>query len=146
VADVTIRSPLQELTDRLNRLFDETWLHTVVPADWGEGSLAVDVSENEQELTVRASLPGFAEHEIEVHVDAGVLSIKARHEESHKEQQDRYYRRERVEGAVSRRVALPGVVSDAEVYAELDKGVLTIRIPRTEAAKPKKIEIKSTGS
>lgn len=143
MADIATRSPFQELTDRLNHLFDQAWLHSTVPSALEEGTLAVDVSEDEHSVTVRASLPGFDESEIDVQLEAGVLSITARHAQSHEEQSDRYYRRERFVGAVSRRIALPGAVADAEVQAALDKGVLTIRVPRAESAKPKKIAIKS---
>lgn len=147
MTDPPVRSPFQELTTRLNRLFDDPWMRAPLPAEWEEGALAVDVSENDTEVVVRASLPGFDEQEIEVHLDNGVLSITARHEESHEERQDRYYRRERYVGALSRRIELPGAPgADTPVEAELDKGVLTIHIPRTEAAKPKKIEIKSAGN
>ena len=147
MADLPARTPFQELTNRLNRLFDDPWMRARLPVDWEEGSLAVDVSENDKEVVVHASLPGFDEKEIEVHLDHGVLSITARHEESHEEKQDRYYRRERYVGALSRRIELPGApAADTPVEAELDKGVLTIHIPRTEAAKPKKIEVKSAGT
>lgn len=145
MSDLTVRSPFQELTNRLNHLFDEAWVRSTLPAQWEEGTLAVDVFETDDEVTVCASLPGFDEDDIEVHVDAGVLSIKAHREETHEEKDERYYRRERFVGAVSRRVALPGVVSDADIRAELDKGVLTVHIPRAQAAKPKKIEVKQAG-
>ena len=54
---------------------------------------------------------------------------------------ERYHRRERFWGTVNRRLALPGVLHDADVKAELRDGVLTLRIPVPSAAKPKQIEI-----
>ncbi len=144
MSDITLRSPFADLNTRLGRLFDDSWVRTLLPAEFEDGALAVDVAENDREVTVRASVPGYKQEEIEVQVDAGILSIKAHHEEEKEEQGERYYRRERFSGALNRRLALPGVVDGgADVQAELDKGVLTIHIPKSEKAMPKKIEIKT---
>jgi HSP20 family protein len=144
MADITVRSPFADLNTRLNRLFDDSWVRSLLPAELEDGTLAVDVSENDREVTVAASVPGYTREEIEVQLESGVLSIKAHHEEEHEEKGERFYRRERFSGALSRRIAIPGVVADtAEVSAELDKGVLKIRIPKSEKAKPKKVEIKA---
>ena len=75
-------------------------------------------------------------------VHEGVLSIKAEHTDEKEERGERFYRRERRIGSVSRRIALPGVVHDAQVDAELKDGVLTLSIPLPEKAKPKQIEIR----
>jgi HSP20 family protein len=144
MTDIMLRSPFTDLNTRLSRLFDDSWMRSLFPLDGEDGLLAVDVSETDNEVTVRASVPGYSEQEIEVQLDAGMLAVKAHHEEEHEEKGEHFYRRERYEGALSRRVALPGVVSDAaQVQAELDKGVLTVHIPKSEKAKPKKIEIKA---
>jgi HSP20 family protein len=108
-----------------------------------EGTLAIDVSEKENEVVVRATLPGFQKGEIDVQLRDGVLSIKADHSEEEEEKDEHYYRRERRYGAVSRRVALPGVVNEEKVRAELKDGVLTLRVPLAAKERPKKIEIQS---
>jgi HSP20 family molecular chaperone IbpA len=128
MSGITVRTPLQELTSRLNLLLDDAWMHSALPAAWEDATLAVDVSEDEAGLVIQASLPGFAASEIAVHVDTGVLSIQAHHEQSEATRTARYHRRERRSGTVSRRIALPGVHGGADVHAELDKGVLTVRI------------------
>ena len=117
---------------------------------WLDGArvtaLPVDIAEKDGDIVVRASLPGFAKDEIDVQAHDGVLSITARHSEQHEESDDdgeRYYRRERRSGSVSRRIALPGAVDGAKVEAELRDGVLTLTIPTPEEAKPKQIEIKA---
>lgn len=92
---------------------------------------------------VRASLPGFKKEDIDIQVNDGVLAIKAEHSEEREVKDERYYRRERRFGAVSRRIALPGIVHDAPVSAELTDGVLTLAIDVPEQARPKQIEIKS---
>ncbi len=90
---------------------------------------------------MRASLPGFSEDEIEVQLHQGVLSIKAEYSTSEAHEDERYHRRERRWATLSRRLALPGVLHDADVNAELANGVLTLRVPVPAAAKPKQIKI-----
>ena len=109
-------------------------------------ALPVDITEKDGDFVVRASLPGFAKDEIDVQVHGGVLSIAAEHSEQHgqsSEEGERYYRRERRVGSVSRRIALPDGVDGAKVEAELRDGVLTLTIPTPDEAKPKQIEIEA---
>lgn len=145
MADIMLRSPFTDLNTRLSRLLDDSWMRSLFPGDLEDGTLAVDVSENDREVTVRASVPGYSDKEIDVQLESGVLTIKAHHEEEREEHGEHFYRRERYEGALSRRVALPGAFADtAQVKAELDRGVLTVHIPKSEQAKPRKIEITAT--
>jgi HSP20 family protein len=145
MADIVRRDPFTHLRQTMDRLFDDSFFRVAGGRPFDEeGTLPVDISETDSELVVRASLPGFTTDEISVDVNDGVLSIKGQHQEEHEERGERFYRRERTFGAVSRRIALPGIVADAAVEAELKSGVLTLRIALPEKAKPKQIEIKST--
>lgn len=107
-----------------------------------EGALAVDVSEaHDGETIVRASLPGFAKEDVHVSVHNGVLDIKAEHREETEQRDEKFYRRERRIGSVSRRVALPGNPKEDDVQATLTDGVLTVRVrPSTESG-PRRISI-----
>lgn len=111
------------------------------PALIDEGALALDVSESDSEVIVRASLPGFAKENVEVEVHDGVLSVKATREEEHEENNERYYRRERRSGSVSRRIALPGAVDNSRALATLRDGVLEVRVARSSEAMPKRLSI-----
>jgi HSP20 family protein len=144
MADIVRRDPFSNLRQTMDRLFDDSFFRMPGRLVDEDGTLPVDISENENELVVRASLPGFKTDEIDVNVNDGVLSIKGQHSEEHEEQGERFYRRERTFGAVSRRIALPGIVAEADVNAELKNGVLTLRIPLPEKSKPKQIEIKAS--
>ena len=106
-----------------------------------EGALALDIAEGDGELIVRASVPGFAKEDIDVQIHDGVLTIKAEQSQEKQTEDERFYRRERRTGSVSRRVTLPGEVAAAGTKAALADGVLTLRIPQAEAAKPKQIPI-----
>lgn len=142
VTDIVRHDPFTNLRQTMDRLFDDSFFRT--PARlFDEGTLPVDISEQDGALLVKASLPGFEKDDIDVQVNEGVLSIKAQRSEEHEEKGERFYRRERSFGSVSRRIALPGIVHDAEVEAELKNGVLTLQIPLPEKAKPKQIAIKT---
>jgi len=148
MADIVRHDPFGSMRQAMDRLFDDSLFRDSFfrgPARMSdEGTLPIDISETDSDLIVRASLPGFDKDEIDVDVHEGVLSIKAQHSEDHEEKGERFYRRERSFGAVSRRIALPGIVADADVEADLKGGVLTLRIPIPEKPKPKQIEIKAS--
>lgn len=144
--NITRRDPFtlnSGLRQAMERIFDDPFFRTPIGFTNDEGTLALDISENQKEIVVKADLPGFKKEEIDVQMHEGVLSIRAQHSEEHEEQSGHFYRRERSWGSVSRRVALPGLVKDAPVEAALKDGVLTLRIPLPEASVPKQIEIKS---
>lgn len=106
-----------------------------------EGTLALDVAEENGDIVVRASLPGFRKQDIDVQIHDGVLSVKAERTQETETSDEHYYRKERSVGSVSRRIALPGIVTEAQATAELKDGVLTLRIPQAEAARPKQIQV-----
>ncbi len=93
----------------------------------------VDVKENDQEITVRAELPGFEPNEIDVQVDNGVLAIKAE-----KEQKDNGHAEYR---NFYRAITLPTGVDAEKVQARYRNGVLELHIPRAEGSRPRHIQI-----
>jgi len=143
--DLIRRDPfgMDSLRQTVDRLFDDSFFRSpLLGRHDDEGPLALDIAEQDGKLVVRASLPGFTKEEIDVQVKDGILSIKAEHSEEAEHKTERYYRRERHFGALSRRVALPGMVSDSNVDAELKDGVLTLTIDAPAAEQTRKIEIR----
>ncbi|MCK9486796.1 MAG: Hsp20/alpha crystallin family protein [Dehalococcoidia bacterium] len=138
-------TPFRQVMDRF---FDDPFFRNAFPirdsADGEDGSLALDVFEQDGHLIVEASLPGFSKDEVDVQVHDGILAIKAQRSSEREEGKpgSHYYRRERSWGSVSRRVALPGIVKDEDVSAELKNGVLRLAIPLPQKPSPKQIEIK----
>jgi HSP20 family protein len=147
MADITVRDPMSLFERRfgdMDRLLDRLgarafWRNPELFADGDV--LALDVREEDGQVVVETSLPGFQKDEIEVELGDGVLSIRGerKHEEERKEAS--YYFRERSQGAVARRVEIPGITAGAEVDASLKNGVLTLKIPMAEESKPKRVEI-----
>ncbi len=140
MAGIIRYDPVDSTRDWVDRVFSRAF-GSMESGAFDEGALSVDISETDSELIVRASLPGFSEAEIDVQLHQGVLSIKAEHRACEARESERYHRRERRWATLSRRLALPGVLHEAEVNGELANGVLTLRIPVPAAARPRQIKI-----
>jgi HSP20 family protein len=104
----------------------------------------VDVEETESEMVVKADLPGVAPEDVEVTVKEGVLVLRGSRKEEKEEKEKNSVRIERFVGEFYRAIPLPAVADEEKIEAEAAKGVLTIRIPKSEKAMPKKIEVKAT--
>jgi HSP20 family protein len=123
---------LANLQDELARLID-TPLQGWAPA--------LDVQEDKDAYTVRVELPGLKREDIEVHLqeDALVISGERRHEEP--KEGTEVHRSERFYGKFSRALTFPTGVNGDKVTASYKDGVLTVTVPKAEAAKPKQITV-----
>jgi len=100
-----------------------------------------DVWETENEVVYAFDLPGIPEDEISVELEDGALTICATREREQKVEDGRYYRFERRFGSFSRTIGLPQGVSDTDVKAQYENGVLEVHVAKPEQPKPRKIEI-----
>ena len=105
-------------------------------------SLPVDLVQDDDSIVVRASLPGFKAENIEVSVDDGVLSISAETEAIADADGEGYLLRERRSGKFRRALKLPDTVDVDQAESTYANGVITITLPKTEARKPKRLEVK----
>ena len=126
--------------DVFNRILEDSFARPFTH-DGEEGILPVDIAQTDTDVVVRASLPGYKKEDIDLRIEKGVLSIKATKQSDKEVENEKFYRRERFMGSVSRRIALPGMVRNDASSAELVDGVLTLRVPIAEANKPKQILI-----
>ncbi len=106
------------------------------------GQPALNLWDQGEELVAEMELPGVKSQHIDVSVAGDELTIKVERPDV-SEEGVTYHRRERPTGAFTRALSLPCAVDADRVKAELDKGVLTLRLPKTEAAKPRKIDVAS---
>lgn len=146
MAIVRFADPFREfaqLQDRVNRVFSDAYGRS------DEGLLSsgswtppVDIYQNgEHELVLKAELPDMAREDIDVAVDNGTLTIKGEKKFSTEVKEDQYHRIERRYGAFSRSFSLPPTVDPARVAAEYRNGVLTVKLPMREEAKPRQIKV-----
>ncbi|MEE9131922.1 MAG: Hsp20/alpha crystallin family protein [Gemmatimonadota bacterium] len=140
---VTARQPVGLLRGELDGVLDEVFgeflpeLRTR-PASWAP---TLDVSDGEEEITVRAEIPGMDPEDFDISVSHGVLSISGEKKGESQEQRENFYRKERRFGSFCRSILLPDSVEAEKTSAEYDKGVLTIRLAKKEKAVPKKIPV-----
>lgn len=107
-----------------------------------EAPLALDLTEKDDVYVVKASLPGVAPEDVEVTLSDNVLTIKGEMKEDKEIDEEKYHLRERRFGQFVRSITLPMPVNADKIEAVNEKGVLTLTLPKAEAAKVKKIEIK----
>lgn len=107
----------------------------------GFSSPNIDLYDDEEDLVVKAEIPGANEKDIDVSLEDGILSIKGERKLENEDKKDNYYRIERSYGSFSRSFRLPVEVKTNDAKASYKDGVLEIRIPKEEKAKPKKIKI-----
>ena len=100
-----------------------------------------DVWETEDEVVYAFDLPGIPEDAINVELDDGALTVTAEREREEKVESGRYYRFERRFGTFSRTIGLPQGVTDADVKADYEHGVLNVHVKKPEQPKPRKIQV-----
>ena len=132
---------LAVLHDRVNRLFGDAYgaREEGVLSNWVP---AVDVFENEnKELVLKAELPDVKKEDVSVTVENNTLTLSGERKFEAEVKKDHYHRLERSFGSFSRSFSLPATVDSAKIAAEFKNGVLTIRLPFREEAKPRSIAI-----
>jgi len=102
----------------------------------------VDVSETDQAIEVTAELPGLEDKDVEIDFTDDVLTIKGEKKSEKEETDKNRYISERTYGSFVRSIQLPSGIDPAKIEASIDKGVLTVRVPKPAPTVTKKIEIK----
>ena len=103
----------------------------------------VDLSETEEEVVVKAALPGIDPEQVEISVNDGVLTVKGETKSDESTEGENYHRREIRYGAFHRAMSLPAEVDGDKADAEFKDGILTVTLPKAEQARPKQIKIKT---
>lgn len=136
---------LASLQRDMNRLF-ENFMGSGFSMEpfFGEGwSPALDISETQDAVLVRAELPGVEPKDIDISLSGDTLTIKGEKKQEKEEKKHSYYRVERSYGSFARTIRLPASVDPDKIEASYDKGVLCVTMPKKEEEKGKKIDIKT---
>lgn len=136
---------LAVLQNRMNRLFND--VHS--PSRLDDDALStrgtwvppVDIYEYDGALVIKAELPDMKRDDIDVTVEKSTLSIRGERKLSSEVKQDSFHRIERAFGAFSRSFSLPSTVDVNKIAAEYKEGVLIVRLPLREEAKPRSIKV-----
>lgn len=134
------------LQQQMNRLLDEMDAGVGGSEELGGGTFtpAVDVQEDADAYTILVELPGVVREDINLNLQDSVLTIKGEKKRSSEFEPPQYRREEREFGTFARSLALPRNVDSDKVHAHLAEGVLQVRIPKREEAKPRQIAIGTT--
>lgn len=141
------RDPFLRLRDDIDRVFDgffRGWpamrsLDLGVPFGIAGGALtpSVDVSETDKSYEISVELPGIDEKDVELTLRDDVLTISGEKKTEREEKQKDYYLSERSYGSFQRSFRLPDDAVADKIKAEMEKGVMSISVPRSQAASPK---------
>ena len=133
---------MMTLREAMDRLFDDAFTRPLSLRDaWSVP--AIDMYQTDDEIVVKAALPGIKPDEVQINVTGEVLTLKGemKHEEDKKEKA--WHIHEQRWGSFERSVVLPNDVVSDKAKAEFENGVLTITLPKAEEVKPKVINIKA---
>lgn len=150
---LTVWDPFADLS-RIQRQFERSFFatrgHSPQPASNPANSRlaafvpAVDVHEDGEALVLRAELPGVKREDIQIELDANVLTLKGERKLESEQQERRYHRVERAHGSFVRQFQLPSNVDGTQIDAQLADGVLTVKLPKKPEPKARKIEVKGS--
>jgi HSP20 family protein len=129
---------LRNIQEEMNELFDRGWYSR--SAEYPP----VNVWNSEDETIVQAELPGFTPEEIDISLVQNTLTLRGSRKPEALKEGENYHRRERWTGQFVRTLELPYDIDAGKVEAQFEHGVLSIRLPRVEEQKPKKIAVKAS--
>jgi HSP20 family protein len=131
------------IQDEMNKLFDDFFGRPLVRTEWTEGvwSPTVDVSEDKDNVIIKAEMPGVSKDDVRISVQDNVLTLKGEKKQEKEENDKNYHRIERSYGSFCRSFQLPTTVKTDKIKASYKGGVLSVTLPKTEEVKPKEIPI-----
>jgi HSP20 family protein len=137
--------PMREMvrmSDAMDRLFDNLY-----GRGWRDGDLfespSVDMYQTENDIVVKASLPGMKADDIQISVVGDVLTLRGEVHAEEEINEASYHIHERRSGSFARSLPLPTSVQSDRAKAEFENGVLTLTLPKAEEMRPKTITVKA---
>jgi HSP20 family protein len=142
---ITRLDPFREfatLQDRMNRLFGDIYLRDEEVTGRPAWIPAVDIYETDShDLVVKTELPDLTRDDIEVTVENNTLTIRGERKLDNEIKQENFHRIERAYGSFVRQFSLPNTVDPAKIAAEYKDGVLSVKLPVREEAKPRTVKV-----
>lgn len=146
MTDLMLWEPVTEgmmsLRKAMDRLFESSFVRPIFPELFG-ASPALDMYETDNDVVIKATVPGVKPEDLHVTVTGNTLTIKGEVKAEEDVEKRSYVYRERRYGQFVRSVALPSEVEADKAKAEFEHGVLTLTIPKKETVKPKTIPVKA---
>lgn len=143
MANIVRFEPFQDLLSmrrEMDRLFDNFFNQ---PVSSGEGMPLIDLLQTDNDVVVRAAMPGVDAEDLDIQVTGDTLTIRGEIKEEVVEENTKYHMREQRYQSFSRSLMLPVTVQADKANAEMKNGVLTLTLPKAEESKPKSITVKA---
>lgn len=137
--------PMREiitLREAMDRLFNDAFTPSLGAAG-GWQVPAVDLYQTDDEVIVKASLPGLKPDDVQISITGDMLTLKGEFRQEEEKKERAYHLREQRYGAFERTFALPTDVVADKAKAEFENGILTVSLPKAEEVKPKMISVKA---
>jgi HSP20 family protein len=143
-----VRDPMLDLLYQLERRMGRVFTEPFRVFDWtpvesaaGVWTPLVDIFEENEIIRLVAEIPGVKPEDVKISVEGNLLTIKGTKEQVAEEKADKVHRYERAYGAFERTFTLPATVAPEKIKATYADGVLTVTLPKVEAAKPHLIKV-----
>ena len=140
-------SDMVTLRQAMDRLFDDSIINpSRLTSVFGEGAaLPIDMYETDENVVLRASVPGVKPEEVDITITGNTLTIKGETKHEEEVKKENYFRQERSYGTFTRTITLPSSLETDKAEATFENGVLSLTIPKAEEMKPKQIKVKPKG-
>jgi HSP20 family protein len=146
MSNLTRWEPAREmmtLREAMDHLFDEAFTRPFGGMSENWSRPAIDMYQTDDEVVVKASLPGIKAEDVQINITGDVLTLRGETKQEQEKKEKAYHLREHRWGSFERSIALPTSVSADKATAEFENGILTVTLPKAEEARPKTINIKS---
>ena len=130
------------LREAMDHLFDDAFTRPLTLRD-GWSVPAVDMYQTDDEVVLKASIPGFKAEDVQISVTGDILTLRGEMKQEEEKKDKAWYMREQRWGSFERSVALPTAVVSDKAKAEFENGILTVTLPKAEEVKPKTITVKA---
>src|SRR5512141_965953 len=135
---------MMTLREAMDRLFDDAFTRPLSIRDgWAMSTPAIDMYQTDNEIVLKASIPGIKAEEVQINITGDVLTLKGEVKQEEERKEKAWHIREQRFGSFERSVALPTAVKSDKAEAVFENGILTITLPKADEVKAKKINIKA---
>jgi len=135
---------MMTLREAMDRLFDDAFTRPLSIRDgWSIASPAIDMYQTDNDIVVKASIPGIKAEEVQINVTGDILTLKGEMKQEEERKDQAWHIREQRFGSFERSVVLPTDVKSDKAEAVFENGILTITLPKADEVKPRTINIKA---
>lgn len=141
-------TPWEQMERFMDELVPGRWMHRWGAPAWGElmagmqaPTPSVDVIDRDDEVVVKAEIPGVRKEDVEISVTDNTLTLTGKSQHEEKEEKENFYRREIRRGEFSRTVTLPASVDTEQAKARFEDGLLVVNMPKLTKTSRKRVEI-----